>query len=48
MKTKIYFLVIALLFSTIINSQDNGWRFLNHESGGYVTSIIPIKYSSGQ
>lgn len=48
MKTKIFFLVLTVLLSAVLYSQDNGWRFLNHESGGYVTSIIPVKYSSGQ
>jgi len=49
MKNKNFLTIILFfLFSLTLNAQDNGWRFLNHESGGYVTSIIPIKYSSGQ
>jgi hypothetical protein len=38
---------MALLFTTGAYSQSNDWNYLNFESGGYVTEIIPVKYSAG-
>lgn len=49
MKKKKNLIVLLLLIFTIhIISQDNGWRYLNHESGGYVTAVYPILYPQGQ
>lgn len=37
---------ITLLFTVTVHSQQGAWNYLNFESGGYVTEIIPVKYPS--
>jgi photosystem II stability/assembly factor-like uncharacterized protein len=43
-----YLIIISLLFTSLLYSQPNAWKYLNFESGGYVTEIIPVKYPAGQ
>jgi hypothetical protein len=47
MKKIIYLILIVALFVLLNNvySKYSGWQYLNHESGGYVTEIIPVKYT---
>lgn len=45
MKNKLFLTLIALfIFINSAYAQYTGWQYLNHESGGYVTEIIPVKY----
>ena len=40
-------MAMILLLSIRANTQPNAWNYLNFESGGYVTEIIPVKYPTG-
>lgn len=40
-----YIILFFLFFSVAAQSQQNAWNYLNFESGGFVTEIIPVKYT---
>ena len=40
-------IAMILLLSVRAFTQTNAWNYLNFESGGYVTEIIPVKYPTG-
>jgi len=39
--------ILFFLFTSLLFSQPSHWRYLNYESGGYVTEIIPLHYPQG-
>ena len=49
MKNKLFLTLVALfILINSVYSQYTGWNYLNFESGGYVTEIIPVEYPAGQ